>query len=196
MTDLTTKPTRKKKAVPILCILALITLIIVGIIWWMNRPITPVILAADEQKTLNNKVEAVQEKTYEKGSKTLKLSEREINALFHTNTGLGEKVKFELANDAIHARVHTDLDPDLPMLGGKKLKAKARFIVKDENNAPALILEDLTLWGISLPNAWLAELKGENLLSNLGVDFSTNQIGKGIKEIKINNGHLTIDLAE
>ena len=189
-------PRRSRKTLIILGVLALIVILIVGAIWWMNRPIKPVILAADEQRLLDDKVEAVQERTYEKGSKALQLSEREINALFHHNTGLGDKVRFELATDAVHARIATDLDQDLPLVGGKKLKAKARFIISDENNAPAIILDDLTVWGVSLPNAWLGELKGKNLMSNLGLDFSNNQVSKGIKNIDVSNGQILIELAE
>lgn len=190
------KSSRSKKALIVVGILALITILIIGAVWWMNRPIKPVILAAEEQRLLDTKVEALQERTYEKGDKVLQLSEREINALFHHNTGLGDKLRFELANDAVHARVSTDFDQDLPFVGGKKLKARARFIIADENNAPAIILDDLTVWGLSIPNAWLAEMKGQNLLSNLGIDASKSQLGKGIESIKVSNGNLTIELAE
>lgn len=192
----TQTPPRSKKAFIILGVFALIAILIIGAIWWMNRPIKPVILAAEEQQLLDTKVESMQERTYEKGDKVIQLTEREINALFHHNTGLGDKLRFELANDAVHARVSTDFDPDLPFVGGKKLKARARFIITDENNAPSIILDDLTVWGVSIPNAWLAEMKGQNLLSNLGIDPSKSQLGKGIESIKVSNGSLTIELAE
>lgn len=200
------RSSRSKKALLVIAALALITILIIGAVWWMKRPIKPVVLTAHEQRLLNNKVEAIQghitqgestgERTYEKGSKIFQLTEREINALFHHNTGLGDKLRFELADNAVHARVSTDFDQDLPVVGGKKLKAKARFIITDENEMPAIILDDLTVWGLSVPNAWLAEMKGQNLLSNLGVDASQSPLGKGIKNIEVTNGKLTIQLAE
>jgi hypothetical protein len=191
---------RKRKVLITLAVTALL-LVSAGAAtyWWHNRPITPTVLDAEEQKVLDQKIEVAQKQNYQPGDKTISLSEREVNALFHHNTGLGNKVKFELAHHAIHARIHTELDPDLPVVGGQTLKAKARFLLKDSNNHPAIILDDVTVWGISLPNAWLADLKGQNLISDLGLDES-HQSGSpfaaGIKDIQVNNGEITIELAE
>jgi len=164
--------------------------------WWSNRPIKPVVLDQQEQLALDKKVDAVQERTYQPGGKTLILTEKEVNALFHHNTGMGDKVRFELANNAIHARIRTDLDEEIPIVGGRTLKAKARFKLTDSQNKPAIILDDLTVWGISIPNAWLADLKGENLISNLGIDLSNNRIADGVKDIEVDHGKITITLAE
>jgi len=188
---------RKRK---VLITLAVVSLLVVSAgaaaYWWHNRPITPVVLNDKEQHALDNKVEAVQERTYERGEKILILTEREVNALFHHNTGLGDKVKFEFADNAVHARIETDLDPDIPIVGGRKLKAKARFELTDSENNPAIILDDLTVWGISLPNAWLAEIKGQNLISKLGIDGKKGKIAQGIEDISVDHGKITIQLAE
>lgn len=184
------------------------TLIVIGVVallmvsagaayyWWSNRPIKPVILDQQEQLALDKKIDAVQERKYEPGGKILVLTEKEINALFHHNTGMGDKVRFELANNAIHARIRTDLDEEIPVVGGRTLKAKARFKLTDEQDHPAIILDDLTVWGISLPNAWLADIKGKNLIGELGLDLSNNRIADGIKDIEVDHGKLTITLAE
>ena len=195
------KPIRKKsRKRKILITLAVVFLLCVSagaaFYWWQNRPITPVVLDADEQRALSKKVEAVQERTYDPGTKVITLTEREVNALFHLNTDLGDKVRFELAPNAMHARIRTELDQDLPVIGGRTLKAKARFILTDTENKPALILDDLTVWGISLPNAWLPDLKGQNILANIGLDMSDNRIAAGIKNISVDNGKITIQLAE
>lgn len=188
---------RKRK---VLLTLGVIFLLVVSagaaFYWWQNRPIKPVVLNADEQRALDKKVEAVQERTYEPGTKVITLTEREVNALFHHNTGLGDKVRFELASDAVHARIRTELDQDLPIVGGRTLKAKARFLLTDQANTPALILDDLTVWGISLPNAWLADLKGQNMLANIGLDMSNNRIAAGIQDINVDHGKITIQLAD
>ncbi len=188
---------RKRKVLITVGVLALLVVSAgAAFYWWSNRPITPVILDTAEQRALDNKMEVVQERTYEPGEKVLVLTEREVNALFHHNTGLGDKVRFELANDAIHARIRTDLDEDIPVVGGRTLKAKARFKLTDLENNPAIILDDLTVWGISLPNAWLADLKGKNLISNLGIDMTNNKVARGIEDIEVNHGKITIRLAE
>ncbi len=196
--DSPSKPKGCKRKV--LITLGVMFLLVVGagaaFYWWQNRPITPVVLDSDEQRSLESKVEAVQKRTYEPGTKAITLSEREVNALFHHNTGLGDKVRFELASNAVHARIRTELDEDLPVVGGRTLKAKARFLLTNSDNTPALILDDLTVWGISLPNAWLAELKGQDILTNIGLDMSNNQIAAGIKDIRVDHGKITIQLAE
>jgi len=192
------KPPRKRRKFLIILAVSVLLIISAGAAyyWWSNRPIQPVVLNAAEQRALDTKIEAVQERTYERGEKILVLTEKEVNALFHKNTGLGDKVRLEFAHNAIHARIRTDLDEDIPIVGGRTLKAKARFKLTDENNHPAIILDDLTVWGISLPNAWLADLKGRNLLGELGINSSKNRFARGIEDIQVDNGKITIKLAE
>lgn len=191
------KPKKKRK---VLLILGIVVLLLIGVgvgcYVWMNRPINPTVLAAGEQAVLDQKVEAVQQRAYEPGGKKLVLTDREVNALLHKNTDLGDKLKIEFANNAVHARVHTDLDEDFPVIGGKTLKAKARFRLTNDASAPAIVLDDVTVWGISLPNAWLADLKGKNLISNLGLDQQGNKFSEGIKDISVKNGEIEIRLAE
>lgn len=178
----------------VLIVLAVIALVLGGLWWWHNRPIRPVVLSAKEKAVVEAKVEAIQkpaEPVYEKGSKDIILTERELNGLLNQNTKLGESLKFELVTNAIHARIETDLDPDLPIFGGKRLKARARFLVGGAPEKPALVLDDLTVWGISLPNDWLGGLKGQDLLGQaLGGGI------RGVEEFKVESGQLTIRLAD
>lgn len=190
-------PNKKRKVLLILwfVFLLIVSAGVAGYVWF-NKPIDPTVLAAKEQAALDQKVEAVQERSYTPGGNTLVLSEREVNALLHQNTDLGDKLKIEFANDSVFARVHADLDADFPFVGGKTLKAKARFSLVDDANDPAIVLDDLTVWGVSLPNAWLADLKGKNLISNLGLDQGSNQWSEGIEAISVKNGEIHIRLAE
>lgn len=168
-----------------------------GVWWWQNRPIQPVKLSAEEKAVVEAKVEAIQDTdgpVYVKGSKEIILTERELNGLLNENTNLGKSLRFELARDAIHARVETDLDPDLPIVGGKRLKARARFLISEDHDKPAFTLDDVTVWGVSLPNDWLGGLKGIDLLKDtLGVKRGTIA---GIEEFKAEPGRLIIRLAE
>jgi hypothetical protein len=180
-----------------LVILAVVALVLGGLWWWHNRPIQPVKLSVEEKAVVEAKVEAIQnpaEPKYEKGGKEIILTERELNGLLNENTSLGKSVSFELATNAIHARIETDLDPDLPVVGGKHLKARARFLVSEEPGKAAFVLDDVTVWGISLPNDWLGGLKGHDLLGEaLG-----GKGGKlpGVEEFKVESGKLIIRLAE
>lgn len=181
----------------LICVLIL-ALVLGGVWWWHNRPIQPVILTAPEKAAVEAKVEAIQkpaEPKYEKGSKEIILTERELNGLLNENTELGKSVSFELATNAIHARVETDLDKDLPLVGGKHLKARARFLVSNTPGQASFILDDVTVWGISLPNDWLAGMKGHDLLGDLLGGGKGGKIA-GVEEFKVEPGRLIIRLAE
>ncbi len=190
-------PPMKSRLVKGLIVLAVIALVLGGVWWWHNRPIQPVVLTAQEKVEVEAKVEAIQkpaEPKYEKGGKEIILTERELNGLLNEKTTLGKTVSFQLATNAIHARVETDLDPDLPILGGRHLKARARFLVSEVPGKAAFVLDDLTVWGVSLPNAWLGGLKGHDLLGEV-LGGNGGKVA-GVEEFKIESGKLIIRLAE
>ncbi len=207
-------PPRKRGClVPTLIGFIVVLLVLVGLLLWFNRPIKPVQLSAQEKAVVEQKVEAIQqtqdkpassppatpgttppaEPKYEKGSRDIILTERELNGLLNEQQ-LGDKLKFELGTDAINVRLETDLDKDLPIVGGKRLKARARFLVKSDASGDHLVIEDVTIWGISLPNDWLGQLKGKDLLG----EAIGGQGGKiaGVEEMKIEPGQLKIRLKE
>lgn len=191
-------PTSKRRGclVPALIGIIVVVLIAIGLYFWFNRPITLVQLSAAEKAAVEAKLEVVQQParpTYEKGSKDIVLTERELNGLLNENTTLGDKLKFELVEGAVHARFESDLDPDLPLVGGKKLKARARFFVGGDPQQPTLVLDDVTVWGVSLPNEWLGGLKNQDLL---GHTLGTRDKLPGVEELKIEDGQIRIRLAE
>ncbi|YCM45525.1 hypothetical protein V2O64_05780 [Verrucomicrobiaceae bacterium 227] len=149
--------------------------------WWNNRELEPVLLNELE-------ITEIEERIYEPGSKSFSLTEREVNGLLNENTALGKDVRIELVTDAIHARVRTKLDPDFPVMGGRTVNAKARFKI---SNQEGIVLDDVTVFGVSLPNAWLGELKGKNLL-----DALTGELPRGVKSISVSQGQLNIALEE
>lgn len=204
-----TPPVPKKKGS---CLLkGLFALAIVALIggifwWWQNRPIDPVVLSSEEKQVVEQKVEAIQQDTppepvapeepkYEPGKRVIELTERELNGLLNEHTTLGDKLKFELGTDAVHARIETDLDPDLPVVGGKRLKAKARFLIHEDESGAHFVIEDVTVWGVSLPSDWLGGLKGRDLLGEV---LGGGKGGKlaGVKSLKVEPGKVRIELKE
>jgi hypothetical protein len=180
--------------------LALFVVLIVGgggAYLYYNRPITPVELSQTETKLLEEKIGGLDanpaEPEYVPGSKEIVITERELNGLLNQNTDLGDKLKLTLATDEIHARLETDMDDDLPVVGGKKLKAKARFLVKSVEGRQSLVLDDLSVWGASLPNDWLGGMKGKDLLAEI---FGYGGGLRGIEELRIERGQLVIKLAD
>lgn len=170
-------------------------------IWWKNRPIQATILSEKEKQARTEKLAALQEEpqtpaesTYTPGEKEIVLTERELNGLIHENTSLGEQLKLEFTQNSIHARISADIPEDFPIMPGKKLKGKARFLISEQNNSPSLVLDDLTLWGISLPNDWIGGLKGQNLLSQVLAPEGGSLAG--IEKISVSDGKLIIKLAD
>jgi hypothetical protein len=206
-------PPRKRGClVPGLVGFIVVLLVLIGLWFWFNRPIKPVQLSAEEKAVVEQKVEAIQapaspgtpaapsnspaapaEPKYEKGSRDIVLTERELNGLLNEQQ-LGEKLKFELATDAVHVRLEHDFEPDTPLVGGKHLKARARFLVKSDATGAHLVIEDVTVWGISLPNDWLGQLKGKDLLGE-AIGGKGGKIA-GLEEMKIEPGQIKIRLKE
>ena len=194
------RPSRKWRiSFVILAILGLGALAAGAAIWWNNRPIEAIVLSPPEQKVLDEKLSAIEadpgDPEYVPGGKEIVLTERELNGLLHDNTGLGDQLKLELASKAIHARISADIPEDFPIMSGKKLKGRARFFIADEHDHPALILDDLTIWGISLPNAWLGDIKGRNLLGEILGKSSSGGLA-GVEDIEIARGKLIIRLED
>ncbi|WP_193213248.1 hypothetical protein [Luteolibacter marinus] len=195
-------PRKKSCLVPVLIGIIAVLVVGIGVYWWTNRPIKPVELSAEEKAVVEEKVEAIQggeavpaDPKYEKGKREIVLTERELNGLLNEHTTLGNSLKFELATGAVHARLETDLDPDLPVVGGKKLKARARFLVNTAEGVPSLVLDDLTVWGVSLPNDWLGQLKGKELLGEVLGGGKGGRIA-GVEEMSVESGKLMIRLKE
>jgi len=194
----TPAPVKRKNSCLIkgLLVVGVLLLVVAGLWWWHNRPIQPVTLSAPEKAAVQAKVEALQapaEPTYEKGGKEIVLTERELNGLLNEQTELGETLSFQLATHAVLARIETDLDPTLPVVGGKRLKARARFLVSPTPGQASLVLDDLTVWGVFLSNEWLGGLKGRDLLGEmLG---GGGQIS-GVEEFRIEPGRIIIRLSE
>jgi hypothetical protein len=209
----TTSPAKKRSGCKIFLIIFALLVLALGVLWWWhNRAIKPVELSTDEKVVLEKKLEAIgpdpnsppdtgapgaseldTTPTYEKGKKEFEITERELNGLLNAHTKLGEQLRFELVPGAVHARIATDLDQDLPIVGGKKLKARARFFIKTRDGVPELVLDDLTIWGISVPNDWLGGLKGQNLLGQV---FGDGPQLSGIEKLEVERGRLLIKLKE
>jgi len=134
---------------------------------------------------------------YLPGSKVLKLSEREINGLLNLNTDLGKAVRLEFAQDAINAYLAVRIPDDFPIGGGKMFRARGRFRVSLGNGgAPYAILEDVTVFGLSLPKAWLGGLKGENLLGDAIGGPGRSKGLKGIKSLRVEPGELVLEVED
>ena len=216
-------------------LLALLLLVVATVfitIWWIQRPIKPVVLSAPEKAVVEEKLRhfgggnapaspptitpvpnrgAVDvelpyvvvpplnraDRPYVPGSKLFKLTEREINGLLNANTDLGKSVRLEFAQDAINAYVAVPIPEDFPIGGGKMFRARGRFRISLGNGGtPYAILEDITIFGLSLPKAWLGGLKGENLLGDAMGQGKRGPVLQGIKSLRIEPGALVLEVED
>ena len=203
-------------------LLALLLVIVATVaitLWWIQRPIKPVVLTPQEKVIAESKLRyaedpesrvtlnksalvgantnAAEDRAYVPGGKVLKLTEREVNGLLNANTDLGKSVRLEFARDAINAYVATPIPADFPVLGGKMFRARGRFRVSIGNGgAPYAALEDLTVFGLSLPKAWLGGIKGENLFGDALGQGNGAPVLKGIKSLRIEPGTLVLEVED
>jgi hypothetical protein len=178
-------------------------------LWWIQRPIKPVVLSAPEKAIVDEKLyrlggegeetapKGEQDRPYVPGGKVFKLTERELNGLLNANTDLGESVRLELASDAINAYLAVPIPEDFPIGGGKMFRARGRFRVSLGNEGtPVAMLEDVTVFGLSLPKAWLGGLKGENLLGEAVGERKGKPIIQGIKSLRVEPGALVLEVED
>jgi len=218
-------------------LLVLIVATVTITIWWIQRPIRPVVLSAGEKAVIDQKLQRLEGgntaaplagdkslgagsnraqrgpaspvdgpspgaevddrnlRVYVPGSKTLKLTEREINGLLNANTDLGKSVRLEFAQDAINAYVAVRIPDDFPVGGGRMFRGRARFRLSlGDGGQPYAILEDVTVFGLSLPKAWLGGIKGENLIGE--AVGQRNQLLKGIKSLHVEPGALVLEVQD
>jgi hypothetical protein len=211
----------------LIALFLLIVAVVALTVWWIQRPIKPVVLSAQEKAAVEEKLQHIgggktppstpnrasngsapsaaagaganpgQERPYVPGSKVLKLTEREINGLLNANTDLGNTVRLEFASDAINAYLAVLIPQDFPIGGGKMFRARGRFRVSLGNDArPFAILEDVTVFGLSLPKAWLGGVKGENLLGQAMGERNGKPIIQGIKSLRVEPGALVLEVED
>jgi hypothetical protein len=218
--------------------MALLLIIVASVaitVWWIQRPIKPVVLSAREKAAVDEKIRVItgetsatsvtglaantnrpphgdppileipdrsrptesQERPYTPGAKVLKLTEREINGLLNLNTDLGKTVRLEFAKDAVHAYLAVPIPKDFPIAGGMTFRARGRFLLSLGNGgAPYAVLEDVTVFGLSLPKAWLGGIKNKNLLGEVMGKGDGSPVLPGVKSLRIEPGALVLEVTE
>ncbi len=157
-------------------------------------PASPALPEGSATATAEGKVLKV-DPTYVPGSKELRLTERELNGLLNANTDLGNTVRIELGRDAINAYVAAPIPADVPVFGGKIFRARGRFRISlSPGTPPVAVLEDVTVFGLSLPKEWLGGIKGENLLDDAMGKRNGSPILRGVKSLRVEPGALVIEV--
>lgn len=170
----------------------------------------PVQLNSKEQQRLDSKLRrlgvqvqpsrpALEPEPYSEtgASREIHFTERELNALLAHNTDLANKLAIDLSDNLASAKLLIDLDPELPLFGGKTLKVTAGMELSLYNGQPRAILKGVSVWGVPLPNAWLGNLKNTDLVTEFGTAGGFWQAMKeGVESIEVKEGELHIRLKE
>jgi hypothetical protein len=183
----------------------------VGTVWWVKRnlyasPLHPVELSLTEQSALNDKLAQLElaeevvpppSAPENKDPRTLFLTAKEINA-FMADQGIGEQVKIDLSRNRIAANFLLPIDENAPLFAGTTLRIRlAISALMSETGKLVIKVDDISLGGIPLPNAWLGDIKGLDLVSGeIGNDPAVQRFVSGIKDFRLENGQVQIVLNE
>lgn len=130
-------------------------------------------------------------------SRDIHFSERELNSLVAKNTDLAKRVAIDLSDDLISARILLPMDQDVPILGGKTLRARTGIEFSYENERPVVKLKGVTIMGVPIPNAWLGGLKNIDLVKEFGSDEGFwKAFSDGVAAVKVEEGSLKLRLKE
>lgn len=119
-------------------------------------------------------------------NKTIVLTEREVNA-YLASQNLGENIQVSFAEGRVITAIIVEMPPDFPILPGQKVRARITFGTGlTPEHKLSLVFNDLNVGGISLPNAWLGDLKGVDLIAeNLQRDPALQRFLSGIRSLEI-----------
>jgi len=129
--------------------------------------------------------------------RSIRFTERELNALLAKNTGLGDKLAIDLSENLVSARLLLPLDEDFPVLGGKTLRVKTGMEFRYTAGRPVVMLRGVMVMGVPLPNAWLGGLKNIDLVQDgTGDDGFWKLFADGVDGLQVEDGVVTLTLKE
>ncbi len=133
----------------------------------------------------------------EGASRTIRFTERELNALLARNTDLAHRLAIDLSENLASAKLLVPLDPEIPILGGKTLKITAGLELRYAQRKPVVILKGISIWGVPIPNAWLGGIKNIDLVEEFDAEGGFwPTFAAGVDDIRVEEGWLTIRFKE
>ena len=151
------------------------------------------------QHTGGNTADVLEPEPYsEKGaSRTVSLTERELNGMLAKNTDLARKLAIDLSEDLMSAKLLIPVDEDFPIMGGKIIKVRAGMELAYRDNRAVVILKGVSVMGVPIPNAWLGGMKNIDLVQYYGNETGFwKAFADGVENIRIEDGSITLLLKE
>ena len=129
-------------------------------------------------------------------ARTVRLSQRELNALLARDSDLAQRVALHLGRDTVSANVIVPIPADFPIMAGRNLRFTSGLGLRHEQGRAVVVLEGISVMGVPLPSAWLGGLKGKDLVAWYGgQDGFWRQFAAGIEQLRVEDGQLTVRLA-
>lgn len=159
---------------------------------------TPVSLTASEKVEFDSKLQALNDPASipaDEANRTLIVTEREVNA-YLAQQQLGESVQVKFGEGNVSAAIILTAPPDFPLVPNQKVRLRFTFGTGlTPEHKLSLKLDDLSLGGISLPNSWIGDIKGIDLVAdNIESDPALQKFLAGIRSMEIHNGTLRLVL--
>lgn len=173
-----------------------------GAIWvkqtFYPSAMTPVSLTAAEKAQYDSKLQVLNNPAAvspEEANRTLVINEREVNA-YLAQQQLGETVQVKFGEGQVSAAVILTAPEDFPVVPNQKIRLRFTFGTSlSAEHKLSLKLDDLSLGGISLPNSWIGDMKGVDLVAaNVESDPALQKFLAGIQSMEIHNGTLRLVL--
>ena len=207
--------------VVLVMVLSVVGTIFAARAWLFPKPFTPVVLSQQEEIRLEAKLQqfemparltgenpaadskskgdekladgSLKPEAYseEGASRTITLSERELNALLAKNTDLAGKLAIDLGDELVSAKLLIPVDPDFPMLGGKTLRVRAGVELAYREARPVVKIRGISIMGVPVPSAWMGGLKNIDLIEQFGTDEGFwKAFSDGVDSITVQNNQL------
>ena len=130
-------------------------------------------------------------------SRSITLSERELNGMLAKNTDMAKKMAIDLSENLMSAKLLIPVDEDFPIMGGKILKVRAGMELAYRDNRPIAVLKGVSIMGVPIPNAWLGGMKNIDLIEYYGNEAGFwKAFADGVENIQIEDGNITMTLKE
>jgi hypothetical protein len=130
-------------------------------------------------------------------SRSVTLTERELNGMLAKNTNMAKKLAIDLSDDLLSARLLVPVDEDFPIMGGQILKVRAGMELAYQNERAVARLKGVTIMGVAVPNAWLGGMKNIDLVEHYGSQAGFwKTFSDGVEDLHIEDGKITLLLKE
>jgi hypothetical protein len=188
--------------------------------WLFPQPFAPVVLDAREQAVLDTKMlslagpatipapasaapgtttPAAQPAPYVERpeDRVIHFTQRELNALVARNPELAGRLALHLSDDLLSATMLITLPADLPVFAGRSVRVATGLRLRYGQGRPVVAIEGVSIMGVPLPAAWLGGIKGQDLVAlHGGAGGFWQAFGEGVRELRIEDGRLRVELAE